>query len=264
MEGRPGRPRRARPIVLLHCFTCSIRWWDELIPLLDRDHRVIAVDLLGHGGSEKPTDGYSIENQAQRVAQVLAQLRVEGATVVGHSLGGTVAVALAERSRELVDRLVIVDQAPDNDYGDGRGLLAEVTFFPGLRRSRRVRRRPAADELRSLRSVPRRRGRLHRGDAARRARARELRPAAGDLRIGGQNLRRERVPSAYAELPGARTELIEDAGHSPNVEAPEETARLIFDFAPEAAPSPSARADRNRASGRGRERPRSRASSEDR
>jgi pimeloyl-ACP methyl ester carboxylesterase len=70
--------------------------------------------------------------------------------------------------------------------------------------------------------------------------------------------------SAYAELPGARTELIEDAGHSPNVEAPEETARLIFDFAPEAAPSPSARADRNRASGRGRERPRSRASSEDR
>jgi pimeloyl-ACP methyl ester carboxylesterase len=49
-------PRDARPIVLIHCFACAINRWDRMIPLLDRDHRVIAVDLLGHGGFEiRPT-----------------------------------------------------------------------------------------------------------------------------------------------------------------------------------------------------------------
>src|SRR4051794_29516638 len=43
------------PIVLLHCFACSLRWWDRMVPLLERDHRVIRIDLLGFGGSEKPS-----------------------------------------------------------------------------------------------------------------------------------------------------------------------------------------------------------------
>ena len=47
-------PRDASPIVLIHCFTCAINYWDGMMPLLARTHRVIAVDLLGHGGSEKP------------------------------------------------------------------------------------------------------------------------------------------------------------------------------------------------------------------
>jgi hypothetical protein len=46
-------PRHAPPIVLLHCYTCSIVWWQQMIPLLDRDRRVLAVDLRGFGGSEK-------------------------------------------------------------------------------------------------------------------------------------------------------------------------------------------------------------------
>ena len=53
-------PKTAAPIVLIHCFTCAINYWDAMIPALARHHRVIAVDLLGHGGSEKPSSGYSI------------------------------------------------------------------------------------------------------------------------------------------------------------------------------------------------------------
>ena len=56
-------PRGAAPIVLIHCFSCAIDWWDEMVPLLRRDHRVVAIDLLGHGGSEKPTSGYEIESK---------------------------------------------------------------------------------------------------------------------------------------------------------------------------------------------------------
>src|SRR6185295_2611523 len=75
-------PKAASPIVLIHCFTCAINWWDKMIPLLDRNHRVIAIDLLGHGGSEKPSSGYSIENQADLIAQALGQLEVRNAEVV--------------------------------------------------------------------------------------------------------------------------------------------------------------------------------------
>src|SRR5215475_2121839 len=50
-------PRDGSPIVLIHCFSCAINWWNRMIPLLDKAHRVIAVDLLGHGGSEKPDSG---------------------------------------------------------------------------------------------------------------------------------------------------------------------------------------------------------------
>ena len=63
-RGRAGSPRAGAPIVLIHCYSCSLHWWDELAPMLARDHRVIRIDLLGHGGSQKPKSGYSMEDQA--------------------------------------------------------------------------------------------------------------------------------------------------------------------------------------------------------
>jgi pimeloyl-ACP methyl ester carboxylesterase len=66
-------PHNGSPIVLIHCYTCAIDWWNEMIPLLDRTHRVIAVDLLGFGGSEKPGAGYAMQSQATMVAQALSQ-----------------------------------------------------------------------------------------------------------------------------------------------------------------------------------------------
>ncbi len=122
-------PRNGSPIVLVHCFTCSINWWDGMIPLLAREHRVVAMDLLGHGGSEKPTSGYSIPEQADLVAAALGRLGVREAEVVGHSLGGPVSIALAEQSPELVNRLVIIDSIPDTSYGDV-GFIGELPFKP--------------------------------------------------------------------------------------------------------------------------------------
>ncbi|HEU4980828.1 MAG TPA: alpha/beta fold hydrolase, partial [Solirubrobacterales bacterium] len=114
----PQTPRPGSPIVLVHCYTCSMNWWDDVGPLLARDHRVIRVDLLGHGGSDKPGSGYSIPDQASAVAEALAALGVSGATVVGHSLGGTVATAIAEQSPQLASRVVIIDQATDDSFED--------------------------------------------------------------------------------------------------------------------------------------------------
>jgi pimeloyl-ACP methyl ester carboxylesterase len=123
-------PRDTSPIVLIHCFSCAINWWDGMMPLLDRAHRVIAVDLLGHGGSEKPDSGYTMQNQADLVAQALGRLGVRDATVVGHSLGGGVAVALAEQSPELVARLVIIDTRSSAEEEGDLGTLANLPFVP--------------------------------------------------------------------------------------------------------------------------------------
>ncbi|HEY5052263.1 MAG TPA: alpha/beta hydrolase, partial [Solirubrobacterales bacterium] len=122
-------PRDASPIVLIHCFTCAINYWDGMMPLLARRHRVIAVDLLGHGGSEKPSSGYTVPNQAKVIAEALEKLEVSDAEVVGHSLGGGVAVALAQQSPRLVKRLVIVDTPPTHD-DSSLGLVAQLGFAP--------------------------------------------------------------------------------------------------------------------------------------
>ena len=106
-------------------------WWDDLAPLLERDHRVIRVDLLGHGGSDKPSAGYSIEDQATAVAEALAKLGVVNATVVGHSLGGSVVTALAQQSPQLASRVVIIDQAPQDGF-DNEGFAQRVSYWPIL------------------------------------------------------------------------------------------------------------------------------------
>jgi pimeloyl-ACP methyl ester carboxylesterase len=124
-------PRGGSPIVLIHCFSCAMDWWDGMLPLLEADHRVVTVDLLGHGGSEKPGSGYTPPNQAKVVAEALEELGVKDASVVGHSLGGAVGVALAEQDPQLVDRLTIVDMPPDNSYGD-LGFIAGLGFQPVL------------------------------------------------------------------------------------------------------------------------------------
>ncbi len=126
-RGGNGKP----PIALIHCYACSLHWWDGMVPLLSRRHRVIRLDLLGHGGSEAPKSGYSMDEQGAIVGEALNRLEVEGAVVVGHSLGATVATALAEQSSELVDRIVDIDQAPDNSFGS-LPLLARLGYVPVL------------------------------------------------------------------------------------------------------------------------------------
>jgi pimeloyl-ACP methyl ester carboxylesterase len=249
-------PRQASPIVLIHCFTCGIDWWARMRPLLERRHRVIAVDLLGHDGAEKPDGGYSIEDQASLVGQALTRLGVRDAEVVGHSLGGPVSVALAERSPQLVDRLVLIDSVPDPSYGDvgfigelpfkpviGQLLWRvkpdfsisdglEVAFAPGfpvpdafvedvkqMTYSSYSDSHSAYDDYTDAEALPQR--------AA--ATGKPL------LAIMGAEEQIASDPAAalaaYRDAyPAAQTELIAGAGHSPNVEKPAETSRLVLEF----------------------------------
>src|SRR5271167_2647189 len=91
LQVREDGPRDAPAIVLLHGFASSLHWWDAITPALASRYHVIRFDLLGNGGSAKPSGGYSMEHEAQLVAEALNQLGVRRALLVGHSMGGLVA-----------------------------------------------------------------------------------------------------------------------------------------------------------------------------
>lgn len=250
-------PRTGSPIVLIHCFTCAINYWNGMIPRLARQHRVIAVDLLGHGGSEKPSSGYSVPNQASVVAEVLAKLGVRQAEVVGHSLGGPVAIALAEQSPRLVSSLVAIDSIPDTSYGDV-GFTGEVLFTPvvgealwrikpdfSIRHGLEVAFAPgfevpdefvddvkrmtfsayddshdAFDSYTGEKALPQRGAALGL-------------PLLAIMGAEEQIASDPRAALAAYRAAGAETKLIAGAGHSPNVEKPAETAALVLRFGAE-------------------------------
>ncbi len=95
-------------LVLVHGIGDSSATWDPVLPALARRHLVIAPDLLGHGSSDKPRADYSVAAYANGVRDLLGVLGVERATLVGHSLGGGVAMQFAYQFPERTERLVLV------------------------------------------------------------------------------------------------------------------------------------------------------------
>ena len=96
-------------LVLIHGVTGSSTTWREVMPTLADRFTVIAPDLLGHGESAKPRGDYSLGAFASGVRDLLVTLGIEQATVVGHSLGGGVAMQMAYQFPERVERLVLVN-----------------------------------------------------------------------------------------------------------------------------------------------------------
>jgi pimeloyl-ACP methyl ester carboxylesterase len=96
------------PLVLIHGIGDSSATWEQVIPALARRHLVIAPDLLGHGHSDKPRADYSVAAYANGVRDLLGVLGVQRASLVGHSLGGGVAMQFAYQFPERTERLVLV------------------------------------------------------------------------------------------------------------------------------------------------------------
>jgi pimeloyl-ACP methyl ester carboxylesterase len=96
------------PLLLVHGIGDSSATWRHVIPLLARTHSVLAPDLLGHGDSDKPRADYSVGGFANGLRDLLVLLGHERATVVGHSLGGGVALQFAYQYPERCERLVLV------------------------------------------------------------------------------------------------------------------------------------------------------------
>ena len=110
--GYADRGPRLGPVVLmLHGYTDSWFSFSRVLPLLPRDLRVFALDQRGHGDSDRPAAGYSIDHLAVDAVQFMDALNIASATVVGHSMGSFVARRMAERAPSRVSRLVVVGSA---------------------------------------------------------------------------------------------------------------------------------------------------------
>ena len=99
------------PLVILHGLFGSRRNWTRLAQRLGERHRVVALDLRNHGDSPW-AETMSYREMAEDVADFLTREGLEGATVLGHSMGGKTAMVLALEQGELVSRLIVVDIAP--------------------------------------------------------------------------------------------------------------------------------------------------------
>jgi pimeloyl-ACP methyl ester carboxylesterase len=115
-------------ILLIHGITGSSQTWEDVIEPLAEDYTVVAPDLLGHGESAKPRGDYSLGAYASGIRDLLAALGHDRATIVGHSLGGGVAMQMAYQFPERCERLVLVSSG-----GLGRevNLLLRAAVLPG-------------------------------------------------------------------------------------------------------------------------------------
>lgn len=95
-------------VVLIHGLLGNHRNWAPQVETLSQNYRVIAPDLLGHGESDKPSGDYSLSAHAATVRDLLRSLDIESATLVGHSLGGGIAMQTLYLFPELVERMVLV------------------------------------------------------------------------------------------------------------------------------------------------------------
>lgn len=240
-------------VILIPGYTGSVNWWERAAQIVARGRRVIRVDLLGHGASEKPKRGYGMDEQARRVADAARKLGVRRAVVAGHSLGGNVAVAMAEQDRELVRGVMVIGTPSDNQLQEGPGTLrllftpvvgqALYRLAPDSAAERRLEYAAFAGQT----ELPER----WVDDSRRvtytafvrsgwesfqyRQRALDRRMAATGRPVLVLFGRRDRAvnPAAALHWDGARLEVVRwpGVGHTPQYERPRETAALILRFA---------------------------------
>src|SRR5688572_24578083 len=118
-------------VVLIHGFASSIFTWKDVLPSLARSHDVVAIDLPGFGGSDipRPLSGATYPSVA---FAVMDRLGIDRAAIVGNSLGGSVAVAMAAERPERVTALVLIDSAGFNFGAGDRPLLLRLIAAPGV------------------------------------------------------------------------------------------------------------------------------------
>lgn len=251
-------------VLFVHGILGSQRQWSHLVDLLDDEYRVVAPDLFGHGDSAKPTGDYSLGAHAATLRDLLDQLGVGRVTLVGHSLGGGIAMQFYYLFPERVDRLVLVSSG---------GLGREVSTFlrsatlPGAEQVLSVvAAAPVLSRVEAVAGMAQRLGwrprsditAVWRGFAAlgdRESRRAFVATARSVIDLGGQSVSAQDhlegvepvptlvvwgvadkvIPSEHAwtiprAVPGSRVEFFEEAGHFPHLDDPDRFVRALREF----------------------------------
>ncbi len=263
-------------LLLIHGLGGSYENWAEVIAPLARTHTVIAPDLPGHGSSAPGGGDYSVGALAATLRDLLFALGHQRATLVGHSLGGGVAMQFSYQFPELVERLVLVSSG---GLGPEVSVILRAAALPGadlfIAATAEAGRRIGPPLGRALSAVGLRpnadlaevlRGYAALVDPERRAAF--LATVRAVIGVGGQRVEAtdrlylaEAVPvlivwgavdriipvshgeDAHRHIPGSRFEVFEDVGHLPQVEVPLRFTRLLEEFLAETEPAALAGAD---------------------
>ena len=102
-------------VVLLHGFLENKRMWKEIVPKVSNTNRVLAIDLLGHGQTDCLGYVHSMELMAEVVLAVLKLLRIRKITIIGHSMGGYVSLALVDKRPEMIRGLCLLNSTSLSD-----------------------------------------------------------------------------------------------------------------------------------------------------
>jgi pimeloyl-ACP methyl ester carboxylesterase len=237
------RPGTGTPVVLLHGFPFDHTIWQSVIPFLPPDAWLILPDLRGHGQSAAPPGIYSMSRLADDVAAILGYLRVRKAILVGHSMGGYVALAYARGYPKYLAGLGLVASRADADSPEGRAaryklvdeiperglsvladaMLPKLTTDEGL--AAKLRDVILGAKVDGVLGVLQ--GMAERPDSS---------SLLADLKVplmavlGGQDklIPREQAQRLGTLAPGLKMVEVPDAGHMPMMESPESTAKAIL------------------------------------
>lgn len=257
-------------LLLIHGMGGTFENWQEVVEPLSRHHKVIAPDLPGHGASGPGGGDYSIGAFAAGLRDLLLALGHKRATVVGHSLGGGIAMQFAYQFPEMVERLVLISSGglgpevspilraatlPGADFFISATAAIGSRIVPALARGlATIGLRPSAD----LHEVIRGYGTLT--DPARRTAF--LATVRAVLGTGGQRVDAsdrlylaEAMPvlilwgaddpiipahhgeDAHERIPGSRLEIFEGVGHMPQIETPLRFVTTLEEFLEETEPA---------------------------
>jgi pimeloyl-ACP methyl ester carboxylesterase len=257
-------------LLLIHGIGGNFENWQEVIEPLARTHTVIAPDLPGHGASVPGGGDYSVGALASGLRDLLIVLGKQRATLVGHSLGGGIAMQFSYQFPEMVERLVLVSSG---GLGPEVSPVLRAAALPGadifIAATAEIGQRVAPLVGRALSSLGLRpntdvaevlRGYGTLTDAARRAAF--LATVRAVIGTGGQRVaatdrlylaeampvlivwgaRDKIIPAHHGEdahrhIPGSRLEILEDVGHLPQVEAPLRFILALEEFLAETKPA---------------------------
>jgi pimeloyl-ACP methyl ester carboxylesterase len=250
-------------LLLIHGMAGSSATWRAIIPALSKKYRVVAPDLLGHGESTKPRGDYSLGAFAASLRDLLDELGISKATVVGQSLGGGVAMQFTYQHRDYCQRLALISSGglgPDLNWilrilsAPGAELVLPVVAqravlnvgsklgswltSVGIQSPRGSEMWSAYSSLadpqtrqaflRTLRSVV-----DYRGQAVSALGKIHVSHGLPTLLIWGEQDRIIPVAHGYAAheaVPGSRLEILAGVGHFPHVEAPAAVVDILDDF----------------------------------
>lgn len=243
--------RGERTVVLLHGYLENLNIWDDFTGLLQPRLRVVAPDLPGHGISEIKGPVHTMEFLADTVHAALLECGVTKYTVVGHSMGGYVALALAARHPEDLDALVLLSSTPNADTeakrserereiavvrGGKKELLSRTLPGRGFAPQNRIRLADQIEDLAELAMlteddgiVALLRGMERRVDTNEMLRGLKV-PQMFVFGRHDEYIPVERAEAVAAANPQARVVWLENSGHNGFIEEPHAAATALLDF----------------------------------